>query len=169
MMASKTVAPKQSAGFGWDEPAQAATPRGWLMVDGTHVGFYLDYGPDHYRSPHSYDRGDRIITFCTADRRCRDHQPGNILAVRYPNGPGSSPKDSRYVETVEQARRYVESGAAPAPAAVVCEHCGADDVVGPFEMDGMDHGTYRPSGMWWIVCRKCNRSSSVSSPVAVSA
>jgi len=47
-----------------------------------------------------------------------------------------------------------------------CRHCESTNVVGPFEMDGMDHGTYRPTGMWWIVCRGCNRTTSVEAPVS---
>jgi hypothetical protein len=85
----------------WDEPAGSTSPRGWLKVGETCVGFYLDYGPDHYRSPH---------TFCQPRDLCRDCQPGNILAVRYPDGPGTKSKGSRYVETIKQARRYVETG-----------------------------------------------------------
>lgn len=96
----------------WDEPAGAASPRGWLhRADGNVIGFYLDYGPDHYRSPHEY---------CQPGRPCPDCQPGNVLAVRYPRGPGTSPRGSRYVETIEQARGYVETGdAAERPADVM--------------------------------------------------
>ena len=92
-----------SAGIVWDEPTQAASARGWLMRDGVCVGFYLDYGPEHYRSPHGYDRSAQ-------GHLCRDCQPGSILACRYPNGPGEEPRESRYVETVGEARGYVETG-----------------------------------------------------------
>ena len=88
----------------WDEPA-AVTPRGWLhRADGVTVGFYLDYGPDHYRSPHEY---------CQPDHPCRDCQPGDVLAVRYLNGPGTEPRASAWAETIAQAREFV---AAPAAA-----------------------------------------------------
>ena len=85
----------------WDEPAGCTTPRGWLRVDGTCVGNYLDYGPEHYRSPHAY---------CQPDRLCPDCQPGSVHAVRYPGGPGSTPHDSRYFETIAEARGWVETG-----------------------------------------------------------
>ncbi len=94
---------------GWDEPAQATTPRGWLHAGGTVTGFYLDYGRDHYRPAHDTDAGGRVVSFCTADSPCRECQPGDVLAVRYPAGPGTA-RRSRYVETVEQAREWVESG-----------------------------------------------------------
>ena len=88
----------------WDEPAGAASPRGWLRVGPMCVGFYLDYGPDHYRSPHVY---------CRPDKPCRECQPGNVLAVRYPDGPGlDGPRESRFFETVDAARSWVETGAA---------------------------------------------------------
>lgn len=96
----------------WNEPEGAVTPRGWLFggeLEGTSLGFYLDYGSEHYRSPHEMTReGDgRVLVFCDpesdrATRVCRQHQPGNILAVVV-DGP------SRYVETVEDARRWIES------------------------------------------------------------
>lgn len=83
----------------WDEPEGAHTPRGWMRRDDIVVGLYLDYGPDHYRSPHRY---------CGPGRECPDCQPGNILALRYPGGPGTTPRESRYVETVDQARAWIE-------------------------------------------------------------
>ena len=101
-----------TATMAWDEPAQAASPRGWLHVGQFVTGFYLDYGPDHYRTGHVTDiGGGRKASFCQPDqgKLCRDCQPGNVLAVRYPGGPGSA-QGSRYVETVEQARAYVETG-----------------------------------------------------------
>src|ERR1035437_5093091 len=42
-----------------------------------------------------------------------------------------------------------------------CSHCGNEDTVGPFEMDGMITGQYRPHGEYWIVCRSCNKSTHV--------
>lgn len=44
----------------------------------------------------------------------------------------------------------------------VCRRCSSSNVVGPFEMDGMDNGTYRPSGMFWTVCRECGTTTSVA-------
>ncbi len=88
----------------WDEPAGAASPRGWLhRADGNTVGFYLDYGPDHYRSPHEYCQPE-------TGRLCRECQPGNVLAVWYPNGPGTEPRGGTWTETVAQAREFVEAG-----------------------------------------------------------
>jgi hypothetical protein len=86
----------------WDEPAGCTTPRGWLLNGAYCVGNYLDYGPDHYRSPHKY---------CQPDRLCPDCQPGNVHAVRYPGGPNDGPRDSRYFVTVAEARTWVETGA----------------------------------------------------------
>ena len=99
---------------GWDEPECAASPRGWLMAGGMCVGFYLDYGPEHYRTGHTTEiYPGKVVSFCRPDGRpdvsCRDCQPGNVLAVRYPAGPGTDQR-SRYVETVGQAREYVETG-----------------------------------------------------------
>src|SRR5262249_36315544 len=94
----------------WDEPEGAVSPRGWLKRDGTTAGFYLDYGPDHYRSPHGETRSDgRYVQYCHPDRLCPECQPRSILAVRYPDGPGTD-STSRYVETIAEARRYVETG-----------------------------------------------------------
>ena len=87
----------------WEEPEGCTTPRGWLRVNGTCVGNYLDYGPEHYRSPHEY---------CQPDRLCPDCQPGDILAVRYPNGPGTTPHDSRYFESIAEAREWTDTGEA---------------------------------------------------------
>jgi len=85
----------------WDEPAGCATPRGWLLNGPYCVGNYLDYGPDHYRSPHEY---------CQPGRLCPDCQPGNVHAVRYPDGPNGAPRASRYFETVAEARQWIETG-----------------------------------------------------------
>lgn len=37
--------------------------------------------------------------------------------------------------------------------------CGARDVTEPFEMDGYAGGAWHASGLWWIVCRECKRST----------
>ena len=78
------------------------------------TGFYLDYESGHRRSPHAETlntvNGPRVRVWCTVDHKCRDCEPGNVLAVRYPNGPGTEPHDSRYTETIAQAREYVETG-----------------------------------------------------------
>jgi hypothetical protein len=94
----------------WDEPADAASPRGWLHRGDLVVGFYLDYGPEHYRTGHTTEiYPGTIVSFCQpeAGRPCRECQPGNVLAVRYPGGPGTEPRDSRWAETVELAREFV--------------------------------------------------------------
>jgi len=89
----------------------AASIRGWLFartttkdwpnverkgigwIEPNSLGNYLDYGPNHYRSPHEY---------CTEGAcRCRLSQPGNIHCVAYGLG-------CRYVETVEQAKAWIE-------------------------------------------------------------
>ena len=104
----------QTAVIAWDEPAGATTPRGWLKVNGTCTGFYLDYGPGHYRTEHSSVldaiNGPTVRVWCQPGRECRECQPGDILAVRYPNGPGSEPKDSRYFEAIGEARTWIEAG-----------------------------------------------------------
>ena len=41
---------------------------------------------------------------------------------------------------------------------MTCSHCRSVDLVGPFEMDGIVAGEYRPSGETWTVCRECGRS-----------
>src|SRR5690349_17531534 len=98
--ASKTV---------WDEPAGATSPRGWLHAGEMCTGFYLDYGTGHYRSPHSQTlstiNGPVVRVWCQPGSECRDCQPGNVLAVRYPGGPGTR-SASRYFETVDGARRW---------------------------------------------------------------
>jgi hypothetical protein len=93
-----------ATGYRWDEPPGALSPRGWLHVGGIVTGFYLDYEAGHYRSPHEY---------CTPARPCRDCEPGNILCVRYPNGPSTTPRTSRWVQTLDEARQWVESGTMP--------------------------------------------------------
>jgi hypothetical protein len=115
-------APAEAPAGRWDEPEGAVTPRGWLRQGETCVGNYLDYGPDHYRSPHEY---------CRPDDLCRDCQPGNVHAVRYPDGPGSEPRESGYFETIDQARQFVEHGGQPVAEAEgqaegVCREPGAN-------------------------------------------
>lgn len=94
---------------GWDNYTPAASrrsnrwatsARGWLW-DGeseSSLGNYLDYGPQHYRSPHQY---------CAPGRcDCRESQPGDIHCIVYARA--GYPLRSRYVETVEQAREWIE-------------------------------------------------------------
>lgn len=84
---------------GWDEPK---ADRGWLFAPGTEygqnaLGYYLDYGPDHYRTPHEYC-GDYECT-------CSLAQPGHVLAVAChstDHGPAY-----RYFESTEQAKRWI--------------------------------------------------------------
>lgn len=74
----------------------AMTARGWLFTDGNNgsVGNYLDYGYDHYRSPHDY---------CEAGKcKCRLSQPGSVHAVSY------VARESRYFETVREAKAWIE-------------------------------------------------------------
>lgn len=94
----------------WDEPERCSSARGWLRSPaGTCVGFYLDYGPDHYRSPHVDPMTGR--EWCDGVfLPCRDCEPGNVLAVAYPGGPGTQPSRSRYFVTVEDAKAFVERG-----------------------------------------------------------
>lgn len=97
----------------WDEPEGCTTPRGWLRVDGTCVGNYLDYGPGHYRSPHSSIldtiNGQIERVWCQPGHLCPTCQPGSIHAMRYPAGPGTV-NESRYFETIAAARTWVETG-----------------------------------------------------------
>jgi hypothetical protein len=53
------------------------------------------------------------VTYCRPDDQCRECQPGNVLAARYPGGPGTD-KESRYFETIDQARQFVDHGRQPA-------------------------------------------------------
>ena len=95
---------------GWDEPEGASSPRGWLHQGGMAVGFYLDYQTDTDRPAHTTEiyRG-HVVSFCSPDKLCKDCQPGSILARRYPGGPGTE-ATARYVETIAQAREFVETG-----------------------------------------------------------
>lgn len=95
----------------WDEPPGATSPRGWLWREEHPVGFYLDYGPGHYRSPHSDTIGGREVVWCKPDDKCPSCEPGNVLAVRYPGGPGQSEearREWRWTETVTEARKFIE-------------------------------------------------------------
>lgn len=87
----------------WDEPVGSSTPRGWYWPKGTTApgrttcaGHYLDYGPTHWR--------------------CDDRQalePGHIHCVVLSHLTGRA-FGSRYVETVEQARAWIEQEAVKA-------------------------------------------------------
>jgi hypothetical protein len=85
----------------WNEPAEATSPRGWLCNPGVQLceGFYLDYGPDHYRSPHEYCGGPSDL--------CRECQPGNILAVHV-GGNYEARRSHRWCESVDEARSWLE-------------------------------------------------------------
>lgn len=105
-------------GLGWDDYSAmapyssehwASSDRGWLFVEGfeSSLGNYLDYGPDHYRSPHDYCQDGK----CT----CALSFPGSVHAVRYPKAkPGNEwsfvhgPCEARYFPTVEQAKAWIE-------------------------------------------------------------
>lgn len=100
----------------WDEPAGASSPRGWLYSNGTAVGWYLDYGADHNRPHHETEiRPGKVVSFCQPDRLCQDCRPGSILVSRYPDGPHTETM-RRYVETIAEARAFVESGVTAAVA-----------------------------------------------------
>lgn len=77
----------------------ATSDRGWLFADGAEssLGNYLDYGPNHYRSGHEYCRDGKC--------QCRQSQPGNVHAISYAS------RESRYFETVEQAKAWLLSKA----------------------------------------------------------
>jgi hypothetical protein len=60
---------------------------------------------------------------------------------------------------VLRVRLVSASSASSSSLELVCRHCGCDDVVGPFEMDGVVRGQYVPAGAWWIVCRACGGST----------
>jgi hypothetical protein len=87
----------------WDEPADAASPRGWYWPKGSTqpgktlcAGHYLDYGAGHRR----FDDLQRS-------------QPGNIHCVVFTKSTGRCAA-SGYVETVEAARTWIQSEAAKA-------------------------------------------------------
>jgi hypothetical protein len=95
------------AGLTPDTVHRGWTPRreNWLFDGGeVSAGFYPDYGLDHYRSPHQRTYADgRTDVYCSDQRPCCDCQPGNVLAVV------TQPGASRYFETVEQARAWIEA------------------------------------------------------------
>ena len=80
----------------------ASSDRGWLWDGSSEIsrGYYLDYGPECYRSNHG---------FCGRECTCALTQPGRILCVV----PVSAlRRHSRYVETIEEARQWIETTAA---------------------------------------------------------
>jgi hypothetical protein len=93
---------------GWDEYTPTAKPssakwattaRGWYFRDGAAVGNYRDYGPlDYRRSPHEFCHVNRCI--------CELSQPGKIHCVT--NTPDGHVIAWRWVETVEQAKQWIE-------------------------------------------------------------
>lgn len=89
--------------YRWDEPTGAGSPRGWLMGPDGCVGFYLDYGPENYRPSHKY---------CEPAHRCRECEPGNVLAAAYPFGANDSRNAVRWCPTVQAARAFVSMASA---------------------------------------------------------
>src|SRR5690349_10312346 len=94
----------------WDDKREAAprdsgqwacSDRGWLFADGEKLclGFYLDYGPDHYRSPHR---------FCRGACECELSEPGHVLAVAVITDPYMENR-SRWCETIEQAKVWIDA------------------------------------------------------------
>jgi hypothetical protein len=84
----------------WDEPKGASSPRGWYWPKKSTrhgetpcAGHYLDYGP-------GYRHDDR-----------QSVEPGTIHCVVIAKDTGTS-ISWRYVETVEQARAWIETEAA---------------------------------------------------------
>lgn len=85
----------------------SASDRGWFWEthgrlereDWTCLGHYLDYGPEHYRSPHKYCR--------PGECRCRRSQPGNVHAV-----VTLGDRPARYFRTPKEAREWIEAEAA---------------------------------------------------------
>jgi hypothetical protein len=93
----------------WDEPAGAASPRGWLHVSGTVTGFYLDYGPDHYRASHQTDAGGGGLSGSVSRTTCAGSaSQGTSWPSATRDGPGTS-TTSRYTETIAGARQFVET------------------------------------------------------------
>lgn len=99
-LTSATRAPVHAPDTTWDEPKGAISPRGWYWPKGSTcpgktvcAGHYLDYGPDHYR----YDSR-------------KDVEPGHIHCVVIAKDSGTTAA-SRYVETVEEAREWIEAEA----------------------------------------------------------
>lgn len=106
-------------------PPLATSPRGWLHrmarqtgylgnypqyergavsdTDAAHgkhhrvaIGWYLDYGADHYRSGHQYCRYGN----------CAECEPGTVLASVYAD---DHPTLTRWFATVEEAKAWVEA------------------------------------------------------------
>jgi hypothetical protein len=93
----------------------ATSDRGWLWPDNRKqafstmasaedaaLGHYLDYGPNHYRSPHEY---------CGSECRCAESQPGSVHAY------SCVTKTARYFRTVAVAKAWLEQEAARKEAA----------------------------------------------------
>lgn len=103
LLTSASRASVYETGQVWDEPAGAASPRGWYWPKGSTrhgktlcAGHYLDYGVGHYR----YDNQ-------------KESEPGSIHCVVITTDTGRC-FASRYVETVEAARAWIEKEAVKA-------------------------------------------------------
>lgn len=75
----------------------AASDRGWLREAEECLGHYLDYGEDHYRSPHEYCGPGKC--------RCRESQPGNIHAY------SCVTSRAHYFPSIEEAKAWIEAEA----------------------------------------------------------
>lgn len=95
----------------------AATDRGWLFAstgpcdeERTCLGHYLDYGPDHYRTPHEQVvqtvHGPQTRVFCVPGDRCPTCEPGSVHAVVTRSGGGPR---SHWFRTPGEAREWIES------------------------------------------------------------
>ncbi|WP_157639775.1 hypothetical protein [Burkholderia ubonensis] len=100
LLTSATRASVYETNAVWDEPKGASSPRGWYWPrkstrHGTTLcaGHYLDYGP-------GYRHDDRPSV-----------EPGNIHCVVIAKDTGRT-ASWRYVETVEEARTWIETEAA---------------------------------------------------------
>lgn len=103
LLESATRSPSCAAPAAWDEPVGASSPRGWYWPKGSTkqgetlcAGHYLDYGPDHYR----FDELQEV-------------EPGNIHCVVIAKSTGRA-YASRYVDSVEAARAWIEKVAVAA-------------------------------------------------------
>ena len=79
----------------------AVSDRGWLFAadrSNGSLGFYLDYGPDHYRSPHAY---------CRDTQKCPTCEPGSVLAVAC----ASDTWQHHWFPTIAEARAWLERSA----------------------------------------------------------
>lgn len=97
---------EQSKRTGWEEPAEATTPRGWLFIGDTAVAFYLTYGA-------RYDDDPQYCSKCNPGRHPGDHpcakcEPGKILCCYYGPGAENGATKSRYVETIQDAKDWCE-------------------------------------------------------------